>query len=56
MNQKKWKLFKRFKFLKILILVFKKKESENKTKYDTFYWHSKAEKISNESNIDDVFQ
>ena len=37
-----------------LVLVFKKVESENKTKYDTFYLQSKAETIINESDIDDV--
>ena len=37
-------------------LAFKKIESEDKTKYDTFYSHSKAEIIINESDIDDVFQ
>ena len=39
-----------------LVLVFKKIESEDKTKNDTFYSHSKAETITNESEIDDVFQ
>ena len=39
-----------------LVLVFKKIESEDKTKYDTFYSHSKAEKIINESDIDDMFK
>ena len=39
-----------------LILVFKKIESEDKTKNDTFYSHSKAETITNESDIDDAFQ
>ena len=42
--------------MKTLILVFKKIESEDKTKYDTFYSHSKAETITNESDIDGVFQ
>ena len=37
-----------------LVLVFKKVESENKTKYDIFYLQSKAETIINESDIDDV--
>ena len=31
-------------------------ESEDKTNYDTFYSHSKAEKIINESDIDDIFK
>ena len=39
-----------------LVLVFKKIESEDKTKYDTFYSHSKAEIIINESDIDDIFK
>ena len=45
-----------FKFITILILVFKKNESEDKTKYDNFYSSSKTEMIINESDIDDVFQ
>ena len=36
--------------------MFKKIESEDRTKYDNFYLSSKAEIIINESNIDDVFQ
>ena len=38
-----------------LILVFKKIESEDKTKSDDFYSSSKAEVIICESDIDDVF-
>ena len=45
-----------FKFVIILVLVLKKIESKNKTKYDTFYSHSKAEIITNVSDINDVFQ
>ena len=45
-----------FKFVTTLVLVFKKIESEDKTKYDTFYSNSKAEIIISESDIDDVFQ
>ena len=41
--------------MKTLVLVFKKIEIEDKTKYDTFYTHSKAETIINEDDIDDVF-
>ena len=37
-------------------LVFKNKESEDKTKYDNAYSTSKAEIIINESDTDDVFQ
>ena len=40
----------------ILALVFKKIESEDKTKYDTFYSNSKAKIIINENDIDDAFQ
>ena len=47
---------KGFKFVTTLVLVFKKIESEDKTKYDTFYSHSKAKTIINESDIDDVFE
>ena len=47
---------KGFEFVTTLVLVFKRIESENKTKYDTFYSSSKAEIIINESDIDDVFQ
>ena len=38
------------------VLVFKKIESEDKTKYDNFYWSSKAEIIINESYIENVFK
>ena len=42
-NKLKKLLFKlrRFKFESILVLVFKKIESEHKTKYDSFYSNSK---------------
>ena len=36
--------------------MFKKIESEDKTKYDTFYSNSKAEIIINESDIHDIFE
>ena len=39
-----------------LVLVFKKIESEDKTKYDNFYSSSKGEIIMNKNDIDDVFQ
>ena len=39
-----------------LSLVFKKIESQDKTKYGTFYSHSNAEAIINESDIDDVLE
>ena len=47
---------KGFKFVTTLVLVLKKIESEDKTKYDNFHSSSKAEIIINESDIDDVFQ
>ena len=39
-----------------LILVFKGIESKDKTKYDNFYSSAKAETITNESDIVNVFQ
>ena len=39
-----------------LVLVFKKIESKNKTKYDNFYSSSKTEIIINGSDIDNVFK
>ena len=45
-----------FKLVATLVLVFKKIENEDKTKYDNFYSSSKAEIIINESDIDDMFQ
>ena len=39
-----------------LVLVLKKIESQDKTKYDNFYSSSKTEIITNASDIDDVFQ
>ena len=47
---------RRFKFVTSLVLVFKKIKSEDKTKYDTFYSHSKAEIIINEKSYIDAFQ
>ena len=44
------------KGFKFVVLVFKKIESEDKTKYDIFHSNSKTEIIVNESDIDDVFQ
>ena len=40
----------------VLVLVFKKIGSKDKTKYDNFYSSSKAEIIINENDIDEVFQ
>ena len=39
-----------------LVLMFKKIESEDKTKFDNFYSSLKADVTINKSNIDDVFQ
>ena len=47
---------KGFKFVTTLILEFKKIENYDKTKYDTFYLHSEAETIINETDTDDVFK
>ena len=47
---------KGLKFVTTLALVLKKIENNDKTKYDTFYSNSKADKIINESDIDDVFE
>ena len=44
-----------FKFVATLVLVFKKIESEDKTKFDNFYSSSKAEIMINEIDVDDVF-
>ena len=43
---------KGFKFVTALVLVFKKIESEDKTKYDNFFSSPKAEIIINKSDID----
>ena len=42
--------------MKTLVLVFQKIESKDKTKYGNFYSSSKAEAITNESDIDNEFQ
>ena len=47
---------KGFKWVIILVLVFKKIQSEYKTKFGNFYLSSKAEIIIKESDIVDVFQ
>ena len=39
-----------------LVLVFKKIESEDKAKFESFYLRSKVEIIFNESDIDNVFE
>ena len=40
----------------ILVLVFKKIESKDETKYENFYSSSKVQMIINESDIDGVFK
>ena len=47
---------KGFKFVATLVLVFTKIERKDKTKYDTFYLHPKAETITCISDVNDVFQ
>ena len=47
---------KYFEFVTTLVLVFKKIERQDKTNVDNFYSSSKAELITNEGDIDDVFQ
>ena len=43
-------------FVSTLVLEFKKIESDDKIKYNTFCLNSKAETIINESDMDDVFE
>ena len=45
-----------FKFVTTLVLMFKKIESDDKTKYKAFYSHSKAKVVINESDIHDLFE
>ena len=47
---------KGFKFVTKLVLGFKKIQSNDTILYRTFYLHSKAEAIINESDIGDVFE
>ena len=47
---------KALKYLKKLVLEFKKIKSNYKTKYSTFYSTSKVETIINESSMDDLFE
>ena len=46
---------KDFKLMTTLVLVFKKIEKEDKTKFDNFYSRSRAKLIINESYNDDIF-
>ena len=45
-----------FKFVRAMVLELKKIESDNETKYNTFYSNSNAELVINKSEIDDVFE
>ena len=47
---------KGFEFVTTFVLMFKKMESEDKTKYDNFYSSSIAEIIISENDIDGVYQ
>ena len=47
---------KGFQSVVTLVLVCKKIESDDKTKYDNFYLISNAKILTNESDIDDMFQ
>ena len=47
---------KSFKFVTTLVLEFKNIVRDDKTKYNTFYSNTKAVKIINESDIDNVFE
>ena len=42
--------------LRISFRLKKKNENDDKTKYGTFYSHSKTKATINKSNIDDVFE
>ena len=44
---------KGFEFVTALVSVFKKIESEDKTKYHIFYWSSKAEIVINDDEFND---
>ena len=48
--------FRGFEFMTTLVLMLTKKESEDKTKYGTFYPHPKSETIINQSEISHVFE
>ena len=54
--QKQLSELRGFKFVTTLVLVLKKRESEDKIKFDNFHSSSKAETLINESDIDDVFE
>ena len=45
-----------FRFVTTQVLLFKKTEREDKTKFDNFCSSSKAEKVINGSDIENVFK
>ena len=45
-----------FKFVTTLVIEFKKRKSDDATKYTTFHSNSKAKTIIDENGIDDVFE
>ena len=47
---------KGFKLITAIVLEFEKIQSDDKALYSTFYLHSKAGTIINESNIDEAFE
>ena len=47
---------KGFKFVTTIVLMYKKIDTNDKTKYENSYSRSKPEIIINESYIDDLFQ
>ena len=48
--------FKGFKCVLRIVLEFKKRQSDDKALYSTFYSNSKPETIINENDIGDVFE
>ena len=48
--------FTGFKFVRTLFLEFKKVGNDDDTKYAAFYLSSNTEIITNESDIDDIFE
>ena len=48
--------YEMIKFGTVWVLELKEIESNNETKYRKFYVYSKAEKIINESIVDDIFE
>ena len=48
--------YEMIKFGTVWVLELKEIESNDETKYRKFYFYSKAEKIINESIVDDIFE